>query len=92
MIVSVYQVCNQKAHPVGNRTVIAQQLLLLRRNGKDFSPRKSFFADLDTQLRDWTYKGYKIILSGDLNEELGTNVTGFATLSACWNLVGVQSP
>jgi hypothetical protein len=89
MICSVYQVCNQNANTVGDRTAFAQHLSLLRRNGRDCSPRHAFFEDLDKQLEEWTEKGYKIILSGDLNEELGADVNGFARLSTKWNLVEV---
>ena len=38
VMVSVYQVCNQQATTAGNRTAYAQQLSLLRRNGRDCSP------------------------------------------------------
>jgi exonuclease III len=37
ILVSVYQVCNQQSNAVGDRTAFAQQLLLLQRNGKDYS-------------------------------------------------------
>jgi hypothetical protein len=47
IIVSACQVCNQQANTTGNRTAFAQQLSLLRRNGKDCSPRKSFFDDIN---------------------------------------------
>jgi exonuclease III len=89
VVVSAYQVCNQQANQVGDRTAFAQQLSLLRRNGKDCSPRKSFFDDLDLQLEEWREKNYEIIISGDLNEELGADVHGFARLSAKWDLVEI---
>jgi hypothetical protein len=89
VVVSAYQVCNQQANQVGDRTAYAQQQYLLRRNGQDCSPRKSFFDDLDEQLGKWISKGYKIILSGDLNEELGADVTGFARITAKWDLVEI---
>jgi hypothetical protein len=89
ILVSAYQVCKQQANRVGARTAFAQQLSLLRRNGKDCSPRKSFFDDLDAKIEEWREKNYEIILSGDLNEELGTDVDGFARLSAKWDLVEI---
>ena len=89
VLVSAYQVCNQRANQVGDRTAFAQQLSLLRRNGKDCSPRKSFFDDLDTKIEEWREKEYEIILSGDLNEELGADVHGFARISAKHDLVEV---
>jgi exonuclease III len=89
VVISVYQVCNQQANTVGDRTAFAQQLSLLRRNGKDCSPRKSFFEDLDKQLEEWIGKDYEIILSGDLNEALGADVNGFARISAKWDLVEI---
>ncbi len=64
-----------------DRTTFAQQLSHLRRNSKDCSPRKSFFDDLDLQLEEWREKNYELIISGDLNEELGDDVHGFAGLS-----------
>ncbi len=62
---------------------------MLRRNGKDCSPRKSFFDDLDSKIEEWREKNYEIILSGDLNEEVGTDVDGFTRLSAKWELVEI---
>jgi hypothetical protein len=73
---SVYLVCNQQASTVRDRTAFAQQLLLLRRNGDDCSPQKLFFDNLDKQLEEWTNKGYEILLSGNINEELGADVKG----------------
>jgi exonuclease III len=89
IVVSVYQVCNQQANAVGDRTAFAQQLAILRENGSDSSPRKSFYDDMEKQLEDWIRKGYEIILSGDLNEELGTDIQGFARISAKFNLVEI---
>ena len=89
MIVSAYQVCNQQENSAGEKTAFAQQLSLLRRNGRDGSPRKAFFDDLDQQLNEWITKGYEIILSGDLNEQLGADIHGFAHISAKWDLVEV---
>jgi hypothetical protein len=89
MVVSAYQVCNQQAARVGDRTAFAQQLSLLCRNGKDCSPRKSFFDDIDKQTQEWIGKGYKILLSGDFNEVLGADVNGFTRISAKWNLLEI---
>jgi exonuclease III len=89
IVISVYQVCNQQASTVGDRTAFAQQLSLLRRNGKDCSPRKSFYDDLDIQIQEWRDQDYEIILSGDLNEELGADLQGFARISAKHNLVEI---
>jgi hypothetical protein len=57
VVVSVYQVCNQHANTTGDRTAFAQQSSLLQRNGKDCSPRRSFFNDLDKQLEEWSENG-----------------------------------
>jgi hypothetical protein len=89
IVVSLYQVCNQQANNVRDRTAFAQHLSLLRRNGKDCSARKSFFDGIDKQIGEWIEKGYEIILSGDLNEELGSDIHGFARISARHNLVEV---
>jgi exonuclease III len=82
-------VCNQNANTVIDRMAFIQQLSLLRRNQKDCSPRKSFLDHLDKQLEEWSNKGYKILLLGDINKELGADVDGFARLSAGWNLVEI---
>jgi hypothetical protein len=37
-----------------------------------------FFDDPDLHLEEWIGKGYGILLSRDLNEELGAGVHGFA--------------
>jgi exonuclease III len=89
IVVSLYQVCNQQANNVRDRTAFAQHLSLLRRNGKDCSARKSFFDGIDKQIGKWIEKGYEIILSGDLNKELGSDIHGFARISARHNLVEV---
>jgi hypothetical protein len=85
---SVYQVCNQQASAVGDQTAFTQQLSLLRCNIKDSSTRKSFLTTSKNKLKNGG-KGYKIILSGDLNKELGVDIHGFAWISAKWNLVKV---
>jgi hypothetical protein len=56
VLVSAYHVCNQQANQVGDRTAFAQQISLLRQNGKNCSSHKSFFDDLDTQLEEWIQK------------------------------------
>jgi exonuclease III len=89
VVVSAYQVCNQQGNQAGDRTAYAQQKSILCRQGRDTSPRKAFFDDLDDQLEEWIDKGYEIILTGDLNEELGSDVTGFARVSAKWSLVEI---
>lgn len=65
------------------------ELSLLRRNGQDCSPRKSFYEDLDKQLEEWIGKGYEIILSGDQTEQLRVDAQGFAQISAKWDLVEI---
>jgi exonuclease III len=52
ILVSLYQVCNQQANNVGNRTAFVQQLSLLRQNGKDCLPRKSLYDNINKQIQE----------------------------------------
>jgi hypothetical protein len=78
------EVCNQQANNVSDRTAFAQQLSLLRCNGKDCSPRKSFYDVINKQIEEWIRKGYEIVLSAD-----GANIHGLTCISAKNNLVEV---
>jgi hypothetical protein len=56
--------------------------LILQQNGRDGSPRKAFLEDLDKQIKEWINQDYKIVLSGDFNEQLGAGIHGFTIISA----------
>jgi hypothetical protein len=89
IILSAYQVCQQQEETAGDWTAFAQQLLILQQNGRDGSPRKAFLEDLDKQIKEWINQDYKIVLSGDFNEQLGAGIHGFTIISAKWVLVEV---
>jgi hypothetical protein len=48
-----------------------------------------FLKDFNKQVKEWIDKEYKIIISGDLNEELGADEQSFAGISAKHELVEI---
>jgi hypothetical protein len=88
VLVSVYNVCHQRQHG-GSRTAHTQQVSLLRRQGRTTSPRKAFIADFDTQVAEWIEAGHELIIAGDLNEELGSDLSGFAKICSNHHLVEI---
>jgi hypothetical protein len=65
-----------------------QQWNLLRRNGeKDPSPRKSFCADLNAFLTPLQAAGDKLLVMGEINEQLGDSTSGMNAVVAKFGLV-----
>ncbi len=89
VIASVYNVCVHHGHKIGDRTAHAQQVGILRKIGRDQSPRKAFLEDFNKQVEEWISKEYEIIISGDLNEEIGADEQSFARISAKHELVEI---
>jgi exonuclease III len=87
LLVTIYKVCNKNSG--GSRTAYTQQVSLLLRNGRTVSPRKAFLDDFDQQVSQWLAKGYELIIAGNLNEELGGNLSGFSRISSKHNLVEI---
>jgi hypothetical protein len=54
-----------------------QQWTLLRETKKNPDPIKSFCEDLTTEMKNWSEKGYEIILMIDANEKVGLRPGGF---------------
>jgi hypothetical protein len=64
----------------GPYTAWTQQWTLLRESNKNLDPIKSFCEDLTTEMKQWTGKGYEIILMIDANEEVGLRPGGFISV------------
>jgi hypothetical protein len=88
ILCTIYNVCNQHGQ-VGSRTAHTQQKSLLLRQGRTDSPRKAFLEDFDAQVTTWLSAGHELIIAGDLNEELGSDISGFSRLSSKHNLVEI---
>ena len=88
VLVTIYQVCKHQGK-AGERTAHTQQVSLLVRQGRKASPRKAFIDDLDVKVTEWLLAGHELIISGDLNEELGNDMSGFSRISSKHNLVEI---
>jgi hypothetical protein len=72
----------------GATTAYMQQWHLLCRAGKkDPHPRKSFSTDLDAFLTPPQAAGDKLIVMGDLNEQLGDSTSGMNAVTTKLGLV-----
>jgi hypothetical protein len=87
LLVTIYKVCNQTGG--GSRTAHTQQKSLLIHNGRAVSPRKAFIDDFDHLVTQWLTQGHELIIAGDLNEELGSDLSGFSRISSKHNLVEI---
>ena len=45
--------------------------------------------DFERQIGEWVEAGHELIISGDLNKELGSDMNGFAQISSSHNLVEI---
>jgi exonuclease III len=90
VIISVYQVCNNNVATAGPNTAFAQQWKLLRLQGRETKPREKCIEDLNAFVEKCQEEGSDIILCGDINEKLGNNPQGFASIAAERNLVDVH--
>jgi exonuclease III len=89
VIASVYNVCLHHGTRIGDRTAHAQQVGILRKHGRDESPRKAFLVDFEKQVEEWIAKDYEILINGDLNELLGAEDQSFARISAKHDLTEI---
>jgi hypothetical protein len=89
LLVTVYNVCKHSGKQVGSRTAHTQQASLLLREGRTVSPRKAFLDDFEAQVRVWRQAGHELIICGDLNEQLGSDTSGFSRISSLFNLVEI---
>jgi hypothetical protein len=46
--------------------------------------------DLNWQITTWLQDGHELIIAGDINKELGGDVTGFARISSKHDLVEIM--
>jgi hypothetical protein len=88
LLVTIYQVCDTHGQ-TGSRTAHTQQVSLLVRQRQTVSPRRAFIADFQLQVTEWLQEGYKLVIAGDINEELGNDIDGFASITSRHNLVKI---
>jgi hypothetical protein len=89
ILVTIYKVCHQSNQQAGARTAHTQQVSLLLRQGRRISPHKTFIDDFDQQVKEWLQAGHELVIAGNINEELGNNISRFARISAKHNLVEI---
>jgi endonuclease/exonuclease/phosphatase family metal-dependent hydrolase len=90
-VYNVYNVCKTTIGRAGAATAFAQQWHLLRLAGdKDPNPRKQCITDFNFMLQEHQKSQGKTIIVGDLNEELGVDLSGFATSCAKFDLADVH--
>jgi exonuclease III len=88
ILATVYQVCDIQGQ-AGSRTAHTQQVSLLVRQSRTVSPRRAFIMDFMTQVTEWRAEGFELVIAGDINEELGNDINGFASISSKHNLVEI---
>jgi hypothetical protein len=89
VLVTVYNVCNQQNHQAGGQTAHTQQVSLLTRQGRNISPRKDFLNDINIKIVEWLQSGHELVIAGDLNKELGSDIGGFTSISSEHNLAKI---
>jgi len=91
-IYNVYNVCKNAIGRAGPATAFAQQWHLLRLAGnKTPDPRKQCISDLKLLIQEHQKNPGKILIVGDINEELGTDPSGFASICANYNLADIHA-
>jgi hypothetical protein len=89
-LISVYQV-PRNSGATGNTTAHHQQVLQMKKNGiEDQNPWTQFCNALGSFLSSKLDAGHEIILGGDLNADLGSNMRGATWIIAKHNLVDVH--
>jgi exonuclease III len=88
-IISVYQVVTDRLQ-IGISTAAAQQRsLLIQSNDPLNAPRKAFKRDLKRFATDCITAGQEIMIVGDFNEVLGSEIDGMSKIAAELNLIDV---
>jgi hypothetical protein len=90
-IFSVYQPVDKTARP-GTITVAAQQASLLRLSQDSvLNPRTAFHRDLLKVLHEYMGKGCLLIVIGDFNESLGSDLDGMSKIASQLGLIDLMS-
>lgn len=80
-IVTAYRVCNQHSASIGPETAYRQQEFMLAIDGLEKpDPRKQFITDLTSSIKKWQSSGDEVLLSMDINEQLGDSAQGLTYL------------
>ena len=89
-IISAYQVVANNSK-VGTSTAASQQRsLLLQMNDACTDPRIAFKRDLRIYAQECMMEGHEILLVGDFNEPLGSEIDGMSKLAADLNLIDLM--
>jgi hypothetical protein len=81
MVITVYNVLQQKNAKVGEDTLLNQQIALYKLNNiRDPDPKKIFITDLKELVTKARKEDKDIILTGDFNELVGDDTKGMSTV------------
>jgi exonuclease III len=88
-VISAYQVVTDNPH-TGLTTATSQQQSLLVQSNDKVTPRRAFKRDLCSFLRLRRTQGDELLLVGDFNEELGSEIDGMSQIAAEFQLLNLM--
>ncbi|KAI2489539.1 hypothetical protein MHU86_25041 [Fragilaria crotonensis] len=88
-VISAYQVVTDNPH-TGLTTATSQQQSLLVQSNDRVTPRRAFKRDLCSFLRLRRTQGDELLLVGDFNEELGSEIDGMSQIAAEFQLLNLM--
>jgi exonuclease III len=92
MVLTAYNVSQQKYAKVGEDTLFNQQISLYKLNNiREPDPKKLFIADLTELVKKARIEDNGIILTGDFNELVGDDPRGMAKVLAAGGLTDAHS-
>ena len=91
-VITAYQPCPPTTPNtrVSSLTTHAQQVALLRLQGRTITPRQAFIQDLRAYLRELRSLDHGILLVGDFNEPLTTHYSGMTKVCSDFGLIDLM--
>ena len=89
-IISAYQVVTNNPRAGTSTAASQQRSLLLQSNNGCTEPRKAFKRDLRLFIQECLKEGHEILLVGDFNESLGSEIDGMSKMAADLNLIDLM--
>ena len=91
VIMSVYQPIDKGSH-TGKITVAAQHIsLLIQEQDECTKPREAFRRDLLACVKEYQASGFELIITGDFNEVLGSELDGIRKLANATGLIDLMA-
>jgi exonuclease III len=88
-VISAYQVVTDNPH-TGLTTATSQQQSLLIQSNESISPRKAFKRDVRLFIQNCISQGDEVLIVGDFNEPLGSEIDGMSRIAAEFHLVSLM--